>query len=74
MGRRVRPSTPASTCSRTSRIVENVDADGRPVPDGEPGARLLVTSLFNRTQPLIRLELADAVTLDAGALRRAGAR
>ena len=45
-------------------IVENVDEDGRPVPDGQPGARLLVTSLFNRTQPLIRLELADAVTLD----------
>jgi hypothetical protein len=45
-------------------IVENVDEDGRPVPDGQPGARLLVTSLFNRTQPLIRLELADAVVLD----------
>ena len=26
-------------------IVENVDEDGRPVPDGEPGARLLITSL-----------------------------
>jgi phenylacetate-CoA ligase len=46
-------------------IVENVDEDGRPVPDGQPGARLLVTSLFNRTQPLIRLELADAVTRDS---------
>ena len=34
------------------------------MPDGQPGARLLVTSLFNRTQPLIRLELADAVVLD----------
>ena len=45
-------------------IVENVDEDGRPVPDGQPGARLLVTSLFNRTQPLIRLEVADAVMLD----------
>ena len=45
-------------------IVENVDQDGRLVPDGQPGARLLVTSLFNRTQPLIRLELADAVVLD----------
>jgi phenylacetate-coenzyme A ligase PaaK-like adenylate-forming protein len=29
-------------------IVENVDEDGRPVADGDPGARLLVTSLFNR--------------------------
>jgi phenylacetate-CoA ligase len=44
-------------------IVENVDDDGRPVPDGVPGTRLLVTSLANRVQPLIRLEVADAVTL-----------
>jgi phenylacetate-coenzyme A ligase PaaK-like adenylate-forming protein len=44
-------------------VVENVDADGRPVPDGEPGARLLVTNLANRVQPLIRLAVADAVTL-----------
>jgi phenylacetate-CoA ligase len=33
------------------------------VPDGTPGARLLVTNLANRVQPLIRLELSDAVTL-----------
>ena len=45
-------------------IVENVDDDHRPVPDGQPGARLLVTNLCNQTQPLIRLELADAVMLD----------
>jgi len=43
--------------------VENVDEDGHPVPDGVPGARLLVSNLFNYTQPLLRLELADAVTL-----------
>jgi phenylacetate-CoA ligase len=45
-------------------IVENVDADGRPVPAGEPGARLLVTNLFNHSQPLIRFELGDMVTVD----------
>jgi phenylacetate-CoA ligase len=45
-------------------IVENVDEDGRPVPDGEPGARILVTNLFNRVQPLIRFEISDMVTLD----------
>ena len=45
-------------------IVENVDDDRRPVPDGQPGARLLITSLLNHTQPLIRLQVADAVTLD----------
>lgn len=44
-------------------IVEVVDEAGRPVPDGEPGARLLVTNLFNRTLPLIRYELDDLVTL-----------
>jgi phenylacetate-CoA ligase len=44
-------------------IAENVDEDGHPVPDGTPGARLLVTNLANRVQPLIRLELSDAVTL-----------
>jgi phenylacetate-coenzyme A ligase PaaK-like adenylate-forming protein len=46
-------------------IVENVDEDGRAVPDGAPGARLLVTNLANRVQPLIRLEVSDAVTLSA---------
>jgi phenylacetate-coenzyme A ligase PaaK-like adenylate-forming protein len=44
-------------------IAENVDDEGRPVPDGTPGARLLVTNLTNRVQPLIRLEVSDAVTL-----------
>ena len=31
---------------------------------GQPGARLLVTNLYNLVQPLIRLELTDVVTLD----------
>ena len=46
-------------------IVENVDEDGRPVADGERGAKLLITNLANRIQPLIRYELADSVTIDA---------
>jgi phenylacetate-CoA ligase len=45
-------------------IFENVDADGRPVPDGEPGARVLVTNLANYVQPLIRYEIPDVVTVD----------
>jgi phenylacetate-CoA ligase len=45
-------------------IVENVDADGRRVPDGEPGSRLLVTNLFNRLQPLIRFEISDMATVE----------
>jgi phenylacetate-coenzyme A ligase PaaK-like adenylate-forming protein len=44
-------------------IFEVVDEDGRPVPDGEPGAKALVTNLFNRTLPLIRYELPDLVTV-----------
>src|SRR5919197_3842924 len=35
-------------------ILENVDEDGRPVPEGEPGAKLLVTNLANRAVPLLR--------------------
>ena len=45
-------------------LVENVDADGQPVPAGQPGARLLVTNLYNLVQPLLRLEVTDMVTLD----------
>jgi phenylacetate-coenzyme A ligase PaaK-like adenylate-forming protein len=45
-------------------VVENVDRAGRPVADGKPGERLLVTNLFNRTLPLIRFELSDLVAID----------
>jgi phenylacetate-coenzyme A ligase PaaK-like adenylate-forming protein len=34
------------------------------VPAGQPGARLLVSNLYNLVQPLLRLELTDVVTLD----------
>jgi putative adenylate-forming enzyme len=44
-------------------IVEVVDSQYRPVPPGEYGAKLLITSLFSRTQPLIRYELNDSVRL-----------
>jgi hypothetical protein len=33
------------------------------MPPGVYGDKLLVTSLFNRTQPLIRYELSDSVRL-----------
>jgi phenylacetate-coenzyme A ligase PaaK-like adenylate-forming protein len=45
-------------------VVEVVDADGRPVPDGEVGDQILVTSLDNRTQPTIRLAVSDRVAID----------
>jgi phenylacetate-CoA ligase len=44
-------------------LAEVVDADGRPVPPGVSGDRLLVTVLFSRTLPLIRYELTDRVRL-----------
>ena len=46
-------------------LFENVDEEGRPVPDGTVGRRLLVTNLFNRTQPLIRYALSDMVAVDS---------
>ncbi|MDX2138621.1 MAG: phenylacetate--CoA ligase family protein [Chloroflexota bacterium] len=44
-------------------IVENVDSDNQPVPIGSYGEKLLVTVLFNRTQPLIRYQLSDSIRL-----------
>jgi len=44
-------------------ILEPVDADGHAVPYGQPAERLLLTSLYNLDQPLIRYDLADAVTI-----------
>lgn len=41
-------------------IVELVDADDRPVPAGTPSAAVLITSLENRLQPLIRYRLTDS--------------
>ena len=42
-------------------IAEIVDEDNLPVPTGDFGAKLLVTVLFSRTQPLIRYEMSDRV-------------
>ena len=40
-------------------IVELVDAENRPLADGTASTRVLVTNLYNLTQPLIRYELTD---------------
>jgi phenylacetate-coenzyme A ligase PaaK-like adenylate-forming protein len=40
-------------------IIELVDAEGQPVPDGEEADKVLVTNLVNLVQPLIRYELTD---------------
>jgi phenylacetate-CoA ligase len=42
-------------------LVEVVDEHNRPVLPGAYGAKVLVTTLFSRTQPLIRYELNDNV-------------
>jgi phenylacetate-coenzyme A ligase PaaK-like adenylate-forming protein len=43
-------------------IAELVDTDDRPVPIGTPSARVLLTNLANRIQPLIRYQLEDSFT------------
>lgn len=48
-------------------LVEVVDEANQPVAPGTYGAKLLVTTLFSRTQPLIRYELSDRVRLTADA-------
>jgi phenylacetate-coenzyme A ligase PaaK-like adenylate-forming protein len=44
-------------------IAEIVDQDYRPVAPGRMGTRLLLTGLYNHTQPLIRYEVSDMLTM-----------
>lgn len=46
-------------------ILENVDENNRPLPDGICGDKVLVTVLFSRTLPLIRYAIEDRVTIDS---------
>jgi phenylacetate-coenzyme A ligase PaaK-like adenylate-forming protein len=46
-------------------ITEVVDDRNQPVPPGTAGAKLLVSVLFSRTQPLIRYEMSDSVALSS---------
>ena len=48
-------------------LAEVVDEQHRPVPPGAYGAKLLITTLFSRTQPLIRYELNDSVRISTEA-------
>ena len=43
-------------------LTELVGDDDQPVPDGTPSAKVLLTNLYNHTQPLIRYELTDRLT------------
>jgi phenylacetate-coenzyme A ligase PaaK-like adenylate-forming protein len=44
-------------------VIEPVDGCGNPVRPGERAAKVYLTSLYNRVQPLIRYELTDEVTV-----------
>jgi putative adenylate-forming enzyme len=44
-------------------IVEVVDDKNKPVPDGITGDKFLLTNLFNFTQPLIRYEISDMISV-----------
>lgn len=44
-------------------IVEPVDKNNKPVPDGVRSDKILLTNLFNYTQPFIRYEVSDRVIL-----------
>ena len=47
-------------------VVEVVDEHDRSVPPGVPGHKVLLTNLVNHTQPLLRYELTDSLTLAGG--------
>lgn len=61
-----RPGENAFVFADESCIVELVDADNRPVAQGEVSAKVLLTNLYNLTQPLIRYELTDRFRVVAG--------
>jgi len=44
-------------------LVEPVDKDNNPVADGVQSDKLLLTNLYNYTQPFIRYEVTDRVTM-----------
>jgi len=48
-------------------LLEVVDDNYRPVPDGTPGSKILVTNFYNWIQPLIRYEIGDVVTMSPSA-------
>jgi phenylacetate-coenzyme A ligase PaaK-like adenylate-forming protein len=47
-------------------LLEGIDAQGRPVPPGEPSHTTLLTNLANRAQPLIRYDIGDSITVLPG--------
>lgn len=60
------PGTPGIVMPADQVILELVDDDNRPVPPGIESSKVLLTTLYNRTQPLVRYELTDRMTLCRG--------
>jgi phenylacetate-coenzyme A ligase PaaK-like adenylate-forming protein len=56
------PGDDVVTFASDTAIVEFVDAHDQPVPNGTQADHVLVTVLNNRTQPLIRYRMDDAMT------------
>jgi phenylacetate-coenzyme A ligase PaaK-like adenylate-forming protein len=56
------PGEPIHAFNTDTCIIELVDRDHRPVPDGEVSDSILITNLSNLVQPLIRYELTDRFT------------
>jgi phenylacetate-CoA ligase len=54
------PDDPVFNFASDLCVVELVDERDRPVPPGEPSAKILVTNLYNRAQPLIRYAIEDS--------------
>lgn len=47
-------------------LIENVDSNYNIVSDGTKGDKILITNLYNRSQPLIRYEISDQLQLAPG--------
>jgi phenylacetate-coenzyme A ligase PaaK-like adenylate-forming protein len=54
------PDDPVLVFNSDGCIVELVDEHNRPVPPGVRSAKVLITNLSNRVQPLIRYEMGDS--------------
>jgi phenylacetate-coenzyme A ligase PaaK-like adenylate-forming protein len=53
----------ASHLNADLAILEVVDENNLPVPEGQPGRKVLLTNLYNHVQPFIRYEIDDVVTM-----------
>ena len=68
----------ATTCSHNKGIhvfedmavLEVVDENNRPVPDGVLGHKILITNLFSYTRPIIRYEITDMIEMSEEPHRR----